>query len=143
MTELVDHVDPILREAQPEFAGDFRALRTLADRMSAVMKQRRGIGLAAPQVGERVRMFVMQIGRRYVCVNPRVLEVLGEKVTRLEGCLTRPGREDPVARHEHIVAQWTDLLGQECCAEFAGLPARCFQHELDHLNGVCIWGDDA
>lgn len=140
---LVGPDDPVLLEVQPEFTGDPLTLKPVVERMTELMadKSNPGVGMAAPQIGQRVRLFVLQLKgmRRYVCVNPVVSLAMGPKRMDFEGCLTKPGARFLVPRSEHIRASWTNLHGQRETAVMRGLLARAFQHELDHLNGVVIW----
>lgn len=142
--------DPILREVmpamQPQTDGTFSDLKPVAKQMLAMMREGNGvttgIGMAAPQVGLRLRMFVMDRPRAgVVCINPRIVMTTGDKATQPEGCLSYPGRSVRVQRWRRLVAEWQDLSGKtvrECLVEFS---ARVFQHELDHLNGVCRVGE--
>jgi peptide deformylase len=95
-----------------------------------------GIGLAAPQVGMAIRMFVMgpQEGPNYVCINPEVLEI-GEETMGQEGCLSYPGLWLNIKRPEWVHARYRTLNGETVEQRFEGLLARCYLHELDHLNG--------
>lgn len=145
---LVPPDDPILHTPVPEFAGDHAQLRGLAAAMlslcsaGVVTGTRRitGVGLAAPQVGHAIRMFVLSIkgGRDYVCINPRAVST-GRPVRAFEQCLSVLGNQFVVERSSSIVAGWYDLHGQRCEAQFTGPMARAFAHELDHLAGRVIW----
>jgi peptide deformylase len=97
----------------------------------------RGVGLAANQCGLPYRVFVMgaeKVG--FACFNPEILEAEGEEVYE-EGCLSFPGLFLKINRAERIKVKYTDFNGIEKEERFSGLTARIFQHELDHLNGVC------
>lgn len=145
---LVSHDDPILRAVMPRFTGSPKELRSEAAQMFNFMAAHNGVGVAANQVGKRLRMFVMaSIGSKryadaYVCINPCLqTKVHGPIVERMEGCITQPGVFSNVVRHDWIWAEWTDLRGKLQQRQLFGLLAQCFQHELDHLNGVTIWQD--
>lgn len=143
--------DPILREIIPEYTGEPRALRSLAVQMYELMckpvGRLIGVGLAAPQVGERVRMFVMNTkrpkqrkwGSTWVCINPVVLERRGAPLAGVEFCLSRPDGGYRIERHEEIRVEYTDLEGRRRRETLLGMQARAFAHELDHLNGITIW----
>ncbi len=149
--------DPKLREvAQPveKFGAD---LKKLADDMIETMYDANGIGLAAPQVGELVRMVVIDTrpkddsGRRYkydemseleqavpqplILINPEIVKGEG-KTTFDEGCLSLPGYFETVERYETIEMKAFDVNGKEFVVRTDGLLAICMQHELDHLEGT-------
>jgi peptide deformylase len=108
--------------------------------MFDLMRDRRGIGLAAPQVGVPYRLFVMSL-RQYgftadfVCINPEILAA-GPAVPGLEGCLSFPGLALTVRRAEEITVRYQDLTGETITQDLTGILGRCFCHELDHLDGV-------
>lgn len=107
--------------------------------MLRIMFATNGIGLAAPQVGINVRMFVM--GNRdavYACFNPRIIEASEEQEINTEGCLSFPGLFLNIRRPATIKVEYEDVKGRTQTREFSGIMARCFQHELDHLDGVCF-----
>ena len=97
------------------------------------------MGLAAPQVGRSVRLFVVSesgdLGEALVCINPKI-EPFGETVELEEGCLSIPEFRADIVRPEHVRVSWTGLDGEDCEREFDGLWARIIQHEFDHLEGV-------
>lgn len=150
MVRYAEPGDPILREVMPIFEGDFSLLRGMADQMFAALVvgregvDGRGVGLAAPQIGQRVRMFVLHVAigsmlaERLVCVNPRILNSSRLQVSASEGCLSFPHRKAFVRRAKIVTAEWRDLEGMVVRKQLDGLAARAFQHELDHLNGICI-----
>lgn len=110
----------------------------LIRRMTKVMIENNGIGLAAPQVGIDKRLFVMgNSDKLYACINPEVLEGSGE-VMDTEGCLSFPDLWLKVKRNETIKVKYFNALGEEVITEFTGIIARVFQHERDHLDGVCF-----
>ena len=116
-------------------------LRTLAADMLETMYAAPGRGLAAPQVGRLVRMFVMDVDWKtgtpapMVFVNPEI-ELLGERVTGPEGCLSIPGPVTEVERAAQVRVRWTALDGTAHEAAFDGFAAICIQHEYDHLDGI-------
>jgi peptide deformylase len=129
--------DPVLRQkAKPvgEITPEIRAL--VAD-MVDTMHDEVGVGLAAPQVGVSIRLFVMDAGKgaTRALVNPRIVERTGAVVAE-EGCLSLPGIFADVERAEWVKVEATDLEGQPVVLEGRGMLARVFQHELDHLDGV-------
>ncbi len=142
---IVQVPDPVLREmAAPVEAFD-DGLRALAQDMLETMYEAPGRGLAAPQIGLGLRLFVMDVAWKegepepYVFVNPVVVEASDERVTREEGCLSIPGRTSRVTRPAEVALRWQDLDGAEREGRFDGFAATCVQHEIDHLDGVlCI-----
>lgn len=107
----------------------------LIDEMIEIMHKAPGVGLAAPQVGESLRVIVVDIGAGAIAlVNPKLVKKSG-KQTITEGCLSLPGIEAPVERAAKITVTGLDRSGKkgEICAE--GLLATVFQHEIDHLEG--------
>jgi peptide deformylase len=130
------------QKARPVAEASADAVRRLAERMLATMYAAPGIGLAAPQVGEGLRLFVMDVAEKgarpdpQVMLNPEILDASRETELREEGCLSLPNQFADVERPWRIRARWLDLTGRKHEAELDALAARCFQHELDHLNGV-------
>ena len=116
-------------------------IQSLIDDMIQTMYAAPGIGLAAPQVGVGVRIFVCDIsmGRNaadlLAFVNPSFVERDGMQLEE-EGCLSLPGFNATVARPSRAIVKGLDREGQEHTVEGTGLLARCFQHEMDHLDGT-------
>ena len=106
-----------------------------AYQMFQIMKDNNGIGLAAPQAGLNYRMFIME---NLVIVNPTIKDKSNEIVKEIEGCLSFPKLWMNVARAKTIVANFFDENGIEKTEEFSDIYSRCFQHEFDHLEGVCF-----
>jgi peptide deformylase len=136
MLEFVKQDHPILSSVLP-VTDDSLNLEPLSKDMFMLMWSNGGIGLAAPQVGIAVRMFIMgpQEGPHYVCINPEVIEI-GPDVQGQEGCLTYPGLWLNIKRPEWVHARYSTLNGEVVEQKFEGLLARCYLHELDHLNGT-------
>jgi peptide deformylase len=133
--------DPRLRaKAKPIAANDPR-VPALAEKMLATMYRAPGIGLAAPQVGEMLRLVVIDIHPDdqpdpMVLVNPEIVAASQEIATREEGCLSLPNQFADVTRPAVVKVRWMDLTGAKREIEADGLLAACMQHELDHLDGV-------
>ena len=134
--------DPRLRaKARPVGPADADAVRALAPRMLDAMYKAPGIGLAAPQVGELLRLVVIDLQKKeaadpLVLVNPEVLAVSAETAVREEGCLSLPGQYADVTRPARVKLRYLDLEGMKREIEAEDLLATCLQHEVDHLNGV-------
>lgn len=116
-------------------------IQTLIDDMIQTMYAAPGVGLAAPQVGVGVRIFVCDIsmgrnaGELLTFINPSFVERDGMQLEE-EGCLSAPGFNATVARPSRAVLKGLDRNGDEQTVEATGLLARCFQHEMDHLDGT-------
>jgi peptide deformylase len=152
--------EPILRRraepVDPATIGD-RDMQRLIARMKATMEAAPGVGLAAPQIGEPIRLAVLQDGperwsqltpdqrrerdRRIlpftVLVNPVLVRAdNADPVSFYEGCLSVPGLTGVVARHSSVLVEALDEHGDPRTWTFTGWPARIAQHEVDHLDGV-------
>lgn len=149
MQEPLDTALPILivpdrrlkARARPVTPPDDDAVRALVPRLFRTMYEAPGIGLAAPQVGEMLRLIVVDLMRDnrpepMVLVNPTILGVGSEWVTREEGCLSLPGMYADVSRPGNVTVGYHDLGGKPQRREADGLLAACLQHEIDHLDGV-------
>ena len=111
----------------------------LVNRMQILMHAEGGIGLAANQCGERVRMFIMLIdGEFWECFNPEIIEHSTDLTEFNEGCLSFKGEYVIIKRPSTIDVRYYDSKGTLNVERLEGLPARCFQHELDHLNGITM-----
>jgi len=111
----------------------------LVYRMRILMQKEGGIGLASNQCGERVRMFIMLIdGKFWECFNPEITECSTDLTEFNEGCLSFKGDSCIIKRPSTINVKYYDAYGKEHVELLEGLPARCFQHELDHLNGITM-----
>lgn len=112
-------------------------IRELVKKMRKIMREAEGIGLAAPQIGVPLAVFVAEVDKKsYAFVNPEILKVSEEKDELEEGCLSLPGLYGPVERPAKITVVATDLTGKKVKIKAWGLLARVFQHEIDHLNGI-------
>jgi peptide deformylase len=128
--------DPVLTQRASEVTGIDGKLVKLAEDMLQTMHEANGLGLAAPQVGVQKRIFVYQLGEGdpKTIVNPTIVESRGEWEHE-EGCLSIPGLFFPIVRPKEVHLKGYDLDGNEVSIEADELEARCFQHELDHLDG--------
>jgi len=139
MVQLLKENDQLLREVAAPYDFDVDGDPTeLVKAMTKVMFENNGIGLAAPQVGVMKRLFIM--GNRdklFVCINPTLISG-GESYRDLEGCLSFPDLWLHVSRYKEIQARYQDINGTVIETTLDGLIARVYQHELDHLDGVCF-----
>ncbi|MEO0514182.1 MAG: peptide deformylase [Planctomycetota bacterium] len=139
---IVLYPHPVLRQvAQPLDAVDDH-VRAVADRMIELMHEARGVGLAAPQVGLPWRMFVInptnEPGEDLVIINPVLADPGPFTEPRDEGCLSLPGITAEVTRPTAITLSALDRDGQPFTWTSDDFPARVWQHEFDHLDGVLI-----
>lgn len=135
---IVFYPDPVLRQKAKPLTEINKEVCKKAEEMMELMHQAQGVGLAAPQVGWPVRLFIIDVdgtsrGEK-VFINPVILEEQGE-LNKEEGCLSFPGITSKIIRAQRIKAQAYTLKGQKIEIEAEGLAARAWQHELDHLNG--------
>ncbi len=128
--------DPVLTSRASEVTDIDGRLAKLAEDMVATMHEANGLGLAAPQVGVQKRLFVYQLADSdpVTIINPVIAESRGEWEYD-EGCLSIPGLFFPIVRPKEIHLTGYDLDGNEISIEADEIEARCFQHELDHLDG--------
>lgn len=115
-------------------------IRTLAADMAETMYKAPGVGLAAPQIGQSIRMVVIDVTEDktnlLTMINPVITATNDELALGEEGCLSLPGIYEKVKRHTQVTVEYTDLNNQRQSLEADGLLAICIQHELDHLDGV-------
>lgn len=118
-------------------------ITTLIDDMIETMRDANGVGLAAPQVGIRRRIVVVECeeGVVYEMINPEIIDRKGTQ-TEIEGCLSLPGKYGYTTRPMEVTVKYTDRNGKENKVKGTGLLARAFCHELDHLDGI-LYSDHA
>jgi peptide deformylase len=133
--------DSVLRKRAKQITRIDEKIRKLAFEMLGTLKDASGMGLAANQVGEAVRLFVIDRSlfqaddSPLIMINPEIVEVRGEQ-TEEEGCLSLPGTYAEVTRPLKIKIKGIDLDEKEFMTEAEGLLSRVLAHEIDHLNGV-------
>lgn len=138
---------PVLKKVAKPIDPDYPELDKLIADMWDTMYNASGVGLAAPQIGKSIRLFIVDTkqsyeeeegdrGIRQVFINPERLDETGEPWLYEEGCLSIPDIRGDVERPERIRLRWVDEQFQPHEAEFDGLEARVIQHEYDHLEGV-------
>ena len=136
---LVPENHPALYEVLPEFDFDNPPVNPneFASALVETCKLNRGIGLSANQCGFKHRLFVMGAGDEYVAFfNPKVVSMSDEMSLMDEGCLSYPLLSLKINRPKEIMVEYQDFNGQIRNTKLTGISARCFLHELDHMNGI-------
>ncbi|RNL85984.1 peptide deformylase [Sinomicrobium pectinilyticum] len=151
---IVAYGDPVLRKETRDIDENYPELGTLIDNMFETMYNAYGVGLAAPQIGLPVRLFVIDAspfaedeeledeereqlkGFKKVFINARILEETGEEWAFNEGCLSIPNIREDVSREEKIKIEYFDENFVKHTDEYDGLVARVIQHEYDHIEGI-------
>ncbi len=139
--------DPILRKIAGNIEMQYDGLHELISNMFESMYNAEGVGLAAPQVGLPIRLFVVDlsplgkdeptlVGFKKAFINAKIVERSGDEELMEEGCLSIPGIHEEVYRKNYIHIQYLDELGVLHDEEYSGYTARVLQHEYDHLDGV-------
>ena len=128
--------DPALHKVCKPVTNFDGKLHKLLDDMAETLKEANGVGLAAPQVGILRRVVIVDVGDEIVeLVNPSLVETDGEQIGA-EGCLSVPGKYGLVKRPYYAKVKAQDRYGEWFEAEGEEIIARCFCHELDHLDGI-------
>ncbi|MFV0519876.1 MAG: peptide deformylase [Lachnospirales bacterium] len=128
--------DPILRKTSKTITEFNEKLHTLIDDMRETMHKYEGVGIAAVQVGELKRVFLIEIGEEYIeFVNPEIIKSEGASIAS-EGCLSVPGESGYVERPEYVTIKAFDRFGNEFVKEGEGFMAVAMCHENDHLDGI-------
>jgi peptide deformylase len=141
LAQIRQYPDPVLRMRAHEVEEFDGELQRLAERMTALMGEAAGVGLAANQVGVLRRMFIFQPTAEdepLALVNPEIVKRSDETVPDDEGCLSMQGVLVAVDRNERVTLEARDTSGEQVRLELEGIAARVVQHELDHLDGVLI-----
>ncbi|PVX50732.1 peptide deformylase [Balneicella halophila] len=138
---------PVLRKMCDPITQDYPELDSLIKNMFETMYHANGVGLAAPQVGKPIRLFVVDAspfaeeepelgGFKKVFINAQITDRTGEEWSMDEGCLSIPGLTAPVVREDEITITYRDENWEEHTDTFKGYAARIIQHEYDHIEGV-------
>jgi peptide deformylase len=148
--------DPVLQKRSADIRQVTPAIRELADAMLATLAELDGIGLAAPQVGRRINLVVVDVPppapdeplatspgelallpqMPLVLVNPKLGEFSEQTCLHSEGCLSIPKLRADIERPEFVRVTFQTLVGETLSHRCGGLLSRCLQHEVDHLNGI-------
>jgi len=141
--EILEYPDPRLREVAKPVAAVTPEIQQLVDDMAETMYAAPGVGLAATQIGEMHRIFVVDCAEEdapselLVFINPEILEKDGQVVWN-EGCLSFPGVREEIKRAERVKVRALNRSGKQFELEADGLLAVAIQHETDHLDGVLM-----
>lgn len=144
---IVVYGHPVLRKIAEDIDRDYPDLKNLIDDLFESMYYSDGLGLAAPQIGKSIRIFVIDgkalaeddpelAGFKKVFINARITERTGELKLMSEGCLSIPNLREEVNREEHIRIEYYDENWEFHDEEYNGFKARVIQHEYDHLDGI-------
>ena len=144
--EIISLPKPVLRRKARKVTDFGPGLQTLIDDMVETMRQAPGVGLAAPQVAESLRVIVVEFHEKeddeesplklYTIVNPEITRKSAETLMGTEGCLSVPGILGDVERAAAVTVKGLNRHGQPVTIKVKGWMARIFQHEVDHLDGV-------
>lgn len=140
MRKIRKYGDEILRKKSKEVENIDGKIEKLINSMKETLIKVNGIGLAAVQVGVLKRIFVAYDREKenfITLINPEILEKKEEEID-MEGCLSFPDIYFSITRAKKVVVKGINEKGKEVIVEGEGIMARCFQHEIDHLNGVLI-----
>ncbi len=145
--DIVEIGDPVLRRKAHKITQIDRDIRLLANDMIETLRDSGGVGLAAPQIGESIRMIVVEYPeddsvedapkKTWKVINPEIIWRSEETVLGSEGCLSIPGYVGTVERNESIKVKGLSVFGRPLKITASGWLARIFQHEIDHLEGIC------
>jgi len=139
MLSLIPETDPILKQKAEHWDFNNHVNAAVIEReMLELMRSKNAIGLAGNQVGLLRRVFVMKLadGLEIGCFNPWIMVGDNDNIEGEEGCLSFPNLWLKVKRNNKITAAYLDNTGKQCIIELEGIDSRCFQHELDHLDGI-------
>jgi peptide deformylase len=144
--EIITLPDPVLRRKARQVTDYGPSLQILVDDMIETMREAPGVGLAAPQIGESIRLIVVEYPlddtkedaprKLFVLANPEIKEISSETEMGIEGCLSLPGLHGEVDRLLEVRVTGRTRRGQPIKIKAKGWLARIFQHEIDHLDGV-------
>lgn len=141
---ILKYGNPILKQHTQNVEKIDDSIKALINDMFETMKYARGIGLAAPQIGESISLAVIDTSeldekQPPIClINPVIVEFKGRKIVSEEGCLSLPGISEKISRSEIVVVSALNEKGEKVNLQFSNMMARVIQHEIDHLQGTLI-----
>ena len=131
--------DPFLRKKAKEINEVTPEIKELVFDMEKIMEENQGVGLAAPQVGVSKRIIIVRMENQpRVLINPKIFKKNREAEIAEEGCLSVPGVFLEIKRAKWVEIEALDIEGKAIYFKAEGLPARIFQHEIDHLDGILL-----
>lgn len=142
---IIAYGDPVLKKTSKEISKNYPGLEKLISDMFETLAKANGVGLAAPQVGKSIRMFIVDgeswdkeklTGFKKVFINAYIIEEEGDDVLYNEGCLSIPHVREDIQRPEIVKVQYYDQKFNFYEEQYSGLEARIIQHEHDHTDGV-------
>jgi peptide deformylase len=142
---IVAYGDPVLRKVGATVEKDYPQLKELIENMFETMYESHGVGLAAPQIGKAINLFIIDSSRfedekypnvKKVFINAEILEETGDKWDFEEGCLSIPHIRENVKRHETLRIRYQDENFETHEETYDGIVARVIQHEYDHVKGI-------
>jgi peptide deformylase len=151
LMKIVSIPDPVLRRKAHKITEFDKDFNKLVDDMIETLRDAPGVGLAAPQVGESVRLIVIEYGdeedeeapkKLYIMANPEIVTTSEKIIPGIEACLSVPGLVGDVERYYGITVKGLNRKGKPTKVKAQGWLARIFQHEMDHLDGI-IYTDRA
>jgi len=143
---VVAYGSTVLKQVASDIQADYPDLKKLIDNMFETMYAANGVGLAAPQIGHSIRLFIVDAipfadeepelkGFKKVFINAQIIEETGENWTFNEGCLSIPGIREDISRKKNIVIEFLNAAFEPERMECSGYMARIIQHEYDHIEG--------
>ncbi len=151
---IIAYGDSVLRKVGLDIDKDFPNLEELINNMKETMKNARGVGLAAPQIGKSIRLFIVDTSPfgeddeldleeqtflkdyKKVFINPKIINEEGNEWAFTEGCLSIPNINEDVFRNEIVTIEYVDENFKKQTETLKGLAARVIQHEYDHIEGI-------
>ena len=151
---IIAYGDPILRKVGVEIAKDYPNLSELIENMKETMVNAQGVGLAAPQIGKAIRLFIIDTSPfsaddeleekerdflanfKRICINAKIIKEEGDEWAFNEGCLSIPDIREDVFRQEKITISYVDENFEQHIEVIDGIAARVVQHEYDHIQGI-------
>lgn len=143
---IIPYGNPLLRKVSEKIDSSYPQLAELIESMFSTMNSSDGVGLAAPQIGLSIRLFIVDASPmeedypeakdfKKIFINPQIIEEKGEEWAFNEGCLSLPGIREDVVRKSVVVLEYQDENFTTHTEEFSGIAARIIQHEYEHLEG--------
>ena len=138
MIDILRIGNDVLKEKATLVSDIDENIKNIINEMTEILEKKNGVGLAAPQIGERKRIFITKVPGDIirVFINPEIIQTSQELEVYEEGCLSIPGVWANVVRPSAIIIQAYDIKGKIFKIEVDGVLSRVIQHELDHLNGI-------